>query len=263
MIWLLARPDSEAAAQALTTVLNHGRGAGLAIGALGATDQPTEGDTVIVLGGDGTLIQAARRFGCLGVRLLAINLGRLGYVTGFTAEQATEALDALVAGELTEEARLRLSVMHGGEDLGPALNEALITSGTPGRSCTMTLRVDDRPATTLRGDGVLVATPTGSTAYALSAGGPILMPGMQALVIVPVAPHSIRFRPLVVSPSRRLTVTADESAWVVLDGQKRFQLRPGEPVEIHGNAPPVHLLKPKNYDHLATLRSKLHWGEWT
>jgi NAD+ kinase len=195
--------------------------------------------------------------------MVAINLGRLGYVTSFTAEMACDALDALVAGTLIEDQRMRLRVRWGDQQERSALNEALVTSGQPGRICDVALRIDDQPATQLRGDGALVATPTGSTAYALSAGGPILMPGMTAMVIVPVAPHSIRFRPLVVPLESQLTITPEDAAWLVLDGQERLRLDAGTTVHLSGDSPALRLLRPADHNHLKTLRNKLHWGEWS
>jgi NAD+ kinase len=261
MIWLLARSNSEAAAQTTEELHSFARHKNFEVALLKPESKPEHGDTLIVLGGDGTLIQAARRYADVDLPMVAINLGRLGYITGFSAQEARQALQALIDGELIEEARLRLSV-NWGEQESSALNEALITSGQPGRICSVALEIDGQPASLLRGDGALVATPTGSTAYALSAGGPILLPGMEALVVVPVAPHSIRFRPLVIPPQTRLSIVPEEDAWLVLDGQQRLPLKGGTRVELTGHPQPLRLLKPAAHDHLKILRNKLHWGEW-
>jgi NAD+ kinase len=263
MIWLLARTDSSAAQSAAKELYEHAQKQALPIRYLGDLDEPEADDILVVLGGDGTLIQAARRYADGGLRMVAINLGRLGYITSFAASEAKEALTNAAAGAVVEETRLRLQVSWGDGLAGTALNEALITSGQPGRICSLSLTIDDQPPTTLRGDGALVATPTGSTAYALSAGGPVVLPGVQALVVVPVAPHSIRFRPLVLSPSTRLTLTNEEEAWLVLDGQQRLRLDAGTEVVITEATSALRLLKPKQHDHLQILRSKLHWGEWS
>ena len=262
MIWLLTRHQSEVAQDAATQLSNFAEQQGLKSAQLHQDSQPQPGDLIVVLGGDGTLIHAAQNYGNLNLPMLAINLGRLGYITGFRAEQATQALQAALSGKLVEDMRLRLSIRWG-DNQAVALNEALITSGQPGRICSLALAIDEQPATTLRGDGTLVATPTGSTAYALSAGGPILLPGLQALVVVPIAPHSIRFRPLVLPPSHKITITPDEDAWLVLDGQERQRLTAGTQIRLDGTAQPLRLLKEPDHEHLHTLRSKLHWGEWS
>ncbi len=263
MIWLLARSESHAAQQAAQDLADYAQTQGLVVAQLGDGDEPDADDIIVVLGGDGTLIQAARRFAARGPRMVAINLGRLGYISSFAPNQAQDALRAAASGQLVEEMRLRLQVNWGDQQASTALNEALITAGQPGRICSLALTIDDQPSTTLRGDGALVATPTGSTAYALSAGGPVVLPGLQALVVVPVAPHSISFRPLVLPPSTRLTMTPEEEAWLVLDGQERLRLDAGTEVTLSGATFPLRLLKPKKHDHLQILRSKLHWGEWT
>lgn len=262
MIWLLTRHQSEMAQEAGQQLIKFARNQGIKAALIAPHDQPQKGDLIVVLGGDGTLIHAAQHYGHLNLPILAINLGRLGYITGFGAEQATQALEAALDGTLVEDMRLRLSIRWA-EHEAVALNEALITSGEPGRICSLALAIDEQPATTLRGDGTLVATPTGSTAYALSAGGPVLLPGLQALVVVPVAPHSIRFRPLVLPPNHRITITPEEDAWLVLDGQERQRLVAGTQVTLDGSAPPLRLLKEPDHEHLHTLRSKLHWGEWS
>ena len=262
MIWLLTRHQSDEAQATARQLIDFAEAKGVETSLLKSFDQPEYGDLIVVLGGDGTLIHAAQHYGHLNLPILAINLGRLGYITGFRAEQATQALEAALTGELVEDMRLRLAIGWA-EHQAVALNEALITSGEPGRICSLALAIDEQPATTLRGDGTLVATPTGSTAYALSAGGPVPLPGLQALVVVPVAPHSIRFRPLVLPPSHRITITPEEDAWLVLDGQERQRLPAGTQVTLDGSAPPLRLLKEPDHEHLQTLRSKLHWGEWS
>ena len=261
MIWLLARSNSDAADRTTKELYAFAGRQNFEVALLKPDSAPQRGDTLVVLGGDGTLIQAARRYADLGLPMVAINLGRLGYITGFSAQEAQQALQAVIDEELIEETRLRLSVSWG-DQKSSALNEALVTSGQPGRICSVALEIDGQPATLLRGDGALVATPTGSTAYALSAGGPILLPGMDALVVVPVAPHSIRFRPLVIPPQTRLTIMPEEDAWLVLDGQQRLLLKGGTRVELTGHAQPLRLLKAPAHDHLKILRNKLHWGEW-
>ena len=262
MIWLLTRPNSDVAADAAARLIAFAEQQGVECRTLAGHDQPQTDDLIVVLGGDGSLIRAARRYGHLSLPMLAINLGRLGYITGFSAEHATQALQAAIDGQLIEDQRLRLAIAWG-DQRAAALNEALITAGEPGRICSVALSIAGNPATSLRGDGALVATPTGSTAYALSAGGPVLLPDLEALVVVPVAPHSIRFRPLVLPPQHVIKMTPEEDAWLVLDGQKRFKINAGTTVTLDGTAPPLRLLKAAEHDHLHTLRNKLHWGEWS
>jgi len=224
-------------------------------------DALTPDDLVMVLGGDGTLIQWARQWGSSGASVLGVNLGRLGYLTPFAPGTAKAALDAALAGELERESRMRLQVVSESlPELGPALNEVVISGGETGRIGEFSLRRKGESLARLRGDGLLVATPTGSTAYALSAGGPVLAPDLEAMVVVPVAPHSFSFRPLVLRPDESLEVEIHGEGWVSVDGQARFALTHGQTVQITRAESPITLLRQRDDDALDHLRKKLGWG---
>ena len=166
-----------------------------------------------------------------------------------------------MAGELEEESRMRLHVENdSGVALGPALNEVVISGGEAGRIGEFSLRRHGETLARLRGDALLVATPTGSTAYALSAGGPVLAPDLEAMVVVPVAPHSFSFRPLVLRPEENLEVQIHGEGWVSVDGQVRFSLANGETINITQAKSPITLLRQRDDDALEHLRKKLGWG---
>jgi NAD+ kinase len=266
MIWFYPKPNgalSEALVARLTAFLSE---RGIECARFDAPASVGADDLIVVLGGDGTLIHGAQRFADRGAAVLAINLGRLGYLTPFSSEGAEQAVLDALAGRLREEMRMRLSVAvrrADGEtiEFNAVLNEATVTSHQPARICSLTLSVDGQPLTSLRGDGVLVATPTGSTAYALSCGGPVLMPGLRCMVVVPVAPHSFSFRPLVLHPDQAVSIRLDDPGWLVLDGQTREALRAGDEVTVGAASVPLRLLAPLDHDHLQTLSAKLHWGK--
>jgi NAD+ kinase len=266
MIWFYPKPNggsSEALVHRLTQFLEP---RGIACARFEDPTAVQADHLVVVLGGDGTLIHGAQRFGDSGAAILAINLGRLGYLTPFSSEDAEQALLDALGGRLREEARMRLAVSVDRADGSTAefnavLNEATVTSHQPARICSLSLAVDERPVTELRGDGVLVATPTGSTAYALSCGGPVLMPGLRSMLVVPVAPHSFSFRPLVLHPDQRVSVGLSDPGWLVLDGQTREALQIGDRVTVSAARHALRLLQPGDHDHLRTLSAKLHWGK--
>tara|TARA_B100000676_G_C17632537_1_gene607396 strand:- start:88 stop:669 length:582 start_codon:yes stop_codon:yes gene_type:complete len=188
-------------------------------------------------------------------------LGRLGYLTPFSPSAAKTALDAALAGRLERESRMRLQVSSGSmAALGPALNEVVISGAEAGRIGEFSLRRNGETLARLRGDALLVATPTGSTAYALSAGGPVLAPDLEAMVVVPVAPHSFSFRPLVLRPDESLEVQIHGEGWLSVDGQARFAMVHDQVVRITKAATPITLLREGDDDALEHLRKKLGWG---
>ncbi|HBU47550.1 MAG TPA: hypothetical protein DEB46_04495 [Myxococcales bacterium] len=252
---------SSAQAEALAQDLIDHRSEDLDIARLQDDEILQKDDLALVLGGDGTLIQWARRWGSSGASVLGVNLGRLGYLTPFAPGTAKAALDAALAGELERESRMRLRVVSDSlPDLGPALNEVVISGKDAGRIGEFSLRREGKALARLRGDALLVATPTGSTAYALSAGGPVLAPDLEAMVVVPVAPHSFSFRPLVLRPDERIEVEIHGEGWVSVDGQARFALEHGQIVEMTRAPSPITLLRQRTDDPLDHLRKKLGWG---
>lgn len=261
MIRIFTKAGSERAEDLADQLLDAGRDRKLDLARLQPGDSLSGDDLVVVLGGDGTLIHWAREWGSSGARVLGINLGRLGYLTPFSCDQAQEALDLALSGALRSERRMRLSVTNDrGQALGPALNEVVISGAEAGRIGEFSLWRRGQEIARLRGDGLLVATPTGSTAYALSAGGPVLAPDLEAFVVVPVAPHSVSFRPLVLAPDEQLEIKIHGQGWASVDGQARYPMARDELVRVKKGPDPISLLRRPDRDEMDILREKLGWG---
>ena len=224
-------------------------------------------DLVIAIGGDGTLLHAARNVAAREVPLVGINRGRLGFLTDVSPEHMLEALDAILAGNFLSERRLMLA---GALDDRTAtgslfgLNDIVLQKGDTGRLLDFTTEVDGAYVNTHRGDGLIVATPTGSTAYALSCSGPIIQPNVDALVMVPICPHTLSDRPLVLPSASRIRVTLDHAggsdAHVVCDGEALARMAAGDALTISLAKQAVTLLHPRDYNYYELLRSKLNWG---
>lgn len=224
-------------------------------------------DLVLVIGGDGTLLSVAR-FAPTGTPVLGINVGVLGFLAGLGREEALPRLDEVLSGGFREDRRRRLDVaVREGPHRGTyrALNDAVLTKEAIARISTFSVSVAGNPVARFRADGVIVATPTGSTAYNLSAGGPILHPQLPAIVVTPICPHSLAQRPLVVRATdpiglRVLDHGRREGLHLTLDGQEGFPVRPGTPIEIRTSPSAVTLLRPPESDHFRKLSEKLNWG---
>jgi len=224
-------------------------------------------DLVVAIGGDGTLLHAGRNVAAREVPLVGINRGRLGFLTDVSPEHMLDALDAILAGDFLAERRLMLAatlVDHGAGGALFALNDIVLQKGDTGRLLDFTTEVDGAYVNTHRGDGLIVATPTGSTAYALSCGGPIIQPNVDALVMVPICPHTLSDRPLVLPSSSTIRVTLDNAgdseAHVVCDGEPLARLSPTDTLTISLAKQAVTLLHPRDYNYYELLRSKLNWG---
>ena len=281
-VGLVAKPDAvEAqrvvltlldwlAARGLTVVLEK-KTAGLApavsVASATKSELPGQVDAVIVLGGDGTLLSMARAVGDLGVPILGINLGGLGFLTATTLDELLPAMEALLAGDMAVEERMMLSarLLRTGQPVGDyvALNDVVITKSAMSRIIDLSVSVDGRHATAYRADGLIISTPTGSTAYNLSTGGPILFPTMDAVVLTPIAPHTLSNRPIVLPGGQRIDVTlrGDQDVMLTMDGQVGVPLRERDTVEV-GKAPArIRLLRFDQKDFFSVLRTKLKWGE--
>lgn len=223
-------------------------------------------DLVVAIGGDGTLLHAGRNVAAHEVPLVGINRGRLGFLTDVSPEHMLDALDAILAGDFLAERRLMLaaSVDHAAGSALFALNDIVLQKGDTGRLLDFTTDVDSTYVNTHRGDGLIVATPTGSTAYALSCGGPIIQPNVDALVMVPICPHTLSDRPLVLPSTSAIRVTLDHAggsdAHVVCDGEPLARMAPGDTLTISLAKQAVTLLHPRDYNYYELLRSKLNWG---
>jgi NAD+ kinase len=228
---------------------------------------PGQVDLLIILGGDGTLLSMARAVGDLGVPLLGVNLGGLGFLTATTLDEMFPALEAYFGGHMAIEERMLLAarIVRNGQPLGEyaALNDIVITKSAMSRIIDLSVSVEGRYATAYRADGLIISTPTGSTAYSLSAGGPILFPTMDAVVLTPICSHTLTNRPIVVPGTDRIEVTllADQEVMATMDGQVGVGLREGDTVEIRKAAARIRLVRFPQKDFFSVLRTKLKWGE--
>ena len=228
-----------------------------------------DADLAIVVGGDGTLLNAGRSLADADVPVLGINLGRLGFLVDVSPEEMTARIDEILSGDYREARRFLLDaeVSRGGEVIGRAvaLNDVVLHVRDVVRMIEFDTYIDDHFVNTQRADGLVVSTPTGSTAYALSGGGPILHPALDAIVLVPVCPHTLSHRPIVVKGDSRIEVRVcahnKDPAQVSFDGQANIDLEPEDRIVITKKPGPLRLLHPKGHDYFHILRAKLRWGE--
>ena len=227
-----------------------------------------EVDLFIVLGGDGTLLSVSRLVEERRTPILGINLGSLGFLTEVTRDETIPVLERLLAGELEVSERLRLDVTIRRDGVEVAryrvLNDLVINKGALARIIDMEAWVDDTYLTTFKADGLIVATPTGSTAYNLSAGGPIISPTLHCLVISPICPHMLTNRPIIVSDEALIRIQVkfqDEEVALTADGQVGMPLHGGDVVEIRRSPHPTMLVISPTKDYFQILRTKLRWGE--
>ncbi|MEO6119695.1 MAG: NAD(+)/NADH kinase [Terriglobales bacterium] len=223
---------------------------------------------VIVLGGDGTLLAAARAVAKVDVPILGVNLGSLGFLTEVPLDELYATLDALEAGNTLRDPRSMLAcrLLRRNEVIGEyvALNDVVITKSAIARMAEVDVSVDDNFVASYKADGVIVATPTGSTAYSLAAGGPVLEPSVDAFVITPVSPHALTNRPLVVKDTAEISLTvggATEEAYLTVDGQIGVPLLQGDRVVCRKSEHRVQLLRASKRTFFEVLRAKLKWGE--
>ncbi|HEC13996.1 MAG TPA: NAD(+) kinase [Acidiferrobacteraceae bacterium] len=222
----------------------------------------------IVVGGDGTMLNVARVLVSHRVPLLGVNLGRLGFLTDIPGDDMTEALTTILDGdfELEERDLLDTEIMRGGKIIysSNAFNDTIISKAELSRLIEFEIYIDGEFVNSMRADGVIVATPTGSTAYALSAGGPILDPTLSAMVIVPICPHTLSDRPIVVGSDSvvevLMTSNGHQAAQVTLDGQSNMVLDDNDRIYIRRSEVPIQLIHQSSRNHYDVLRAKLHWG---
>lgn len=232
------------------------------------TQIATEADLVVVLGGDGTILNAARLVEEHGVPILGVNMGGLGFLTEVTVDQIYPALERVFAKDFSVDERimLRARLHRHGEHVAHAtvLNDVVVSKGTLARMVALQITVDGRLVTSLRGDGVIVSTPTGSTAYSLSAGGPIIHPSVQALILTPICPHTLTHRPLLIPSSGSLEVTLTsqgEGAMTTFDGQVGVAMVQGDTVVIGASDHRTKLIRFPDHTYYDVLRKKLKWGD--
>lgn len=276
---VVKRNRAEAAALA-RTIAEHLRGRGVQVlveRELAATPgvrvvekraMVDEADLIVALGGDGTLLSIARLVGARELRVLGVNIGGLGFLTVFSTAEALAVIERVFAGDfqLDRRATLAVRVLRQGRVVAESqvLNDAVINKSALARIIDLYASVDGEYLCVYRADGLIVATPTGSTAYSLAAGGPVVIPSVGVILLSPICPHTLAQRPLVISDSAVVRVelrAADEEVVLTLDGQEGIPLVNGDIVEIARSAHIVALVRTGQRSFLSVLRDKLHWGE--
>ena len=265
-IGIITKPNdsvSDGIAEELSTFLQN-KGAEV----VGANEQIAEqADLIIVVGGDGTLLNTARSFVDNNIPILGINLGRLGFLADVSIGKMFEVVSQVLEGEFTKEERCLLScqIEQDGQVIhkSVALNDAVVNRQDALKMIEFDVYINGKFVNNQRADGLIITTPTGSTAYALSSGGPIMHPGVNAIGLVSICPHTMSHRPLLVPGGSEILVRvkdASEGVSVHIDGQTSFPITPDQEVRVRQHASFVHLLHPKDYDYFEIIRSKLHWG---
>jgi len=225
-------------------------------------------DLAVVVGGDGTMLHVARSLASYALPMIGINLGRLGFLTDLSADRMHEGMDELLRGEFTVEERIMLQVQisNGRDNLNEsvALNDVTLSKGNTGRMIEFDTHVNSEPLGRTRGDGVIISTPTGSTAYALSAGGPILHPLLPAIVFAPICPHTLGHRPMVLDDSSIIELEildlAGADGNVFIDGLKQLAVSGNEIIRISRAETVTRMVRINSHNHFTALRSKLGWG---
>ena len=224
-------------------------------------------DLILVLGGDGTMIATARMIGDTEVPVLGVNYGGLGYLAEFRIEELFAALESILAGNYKLQQRLMLSIeLRRGEKIvtgNRVLNDAVVNKSALARIIEIETYLNEQFVNSFRADGLIVSTPTGSTAYNLSAGGPVIFPSMNAVVITPICPFTLSNRPIVVPDDSLIEVrlkTGNEEVALTLDGQVGFPLQVGDRIVIRKSNTTFNLIQPANRNYFDVLRDKLKWG---
>lgn len=252
------------------TLILLDRDTGTLIGAKGGLERDqiaARVDLLVVIGGDGTLLTAARSAGKTKTPILGINLGSLGFLTEVALDELYESIDRGLKGKLTIETRMMLQaeVFRKKESLGKfsLLNDIVINKSALARIVDLSVEIDGYYVTTYKADGLIVSTPTGSTAYSLSAGGPIVFPDMKAILITPICPHTLTHRPLVIPSHAKIAIKlmTEEDVYFTLDGQRGFPMRNGDVVRVSKSKNVVQLIRPFERNYFDLLRRKLKWGE--
>lgn len=222
-------------------------------------------DLAIVVGGDGSFLHAARALIQYDIPLVGVNLGRLGFLVDISPDQMEEALSSILRGEYVEDRRFLLQANIGDDRELLALNDVVLHKWNIARMIEFETSINGQFVDSQRSDGIIISTPTGSTAYALSGGGPLLEPSLNAIVLVPICPHRLSNRPIVVHGNSEITIdtcgrTDSSHVGVTCDGQASEQLNPGDKLVIRKYTKSIRLFHPQNHDHFNLLRAKLGWG---
>ena len=280
-IGLFSKPGAPAAAELAPKLIDWLRARGVGVRcdketaayahgceAFPRTEVPEGCDLVIVLGGDGTLLSAARAVGGREIPLFPVNLGGLGFLTAITIDEVFPELERALRGEhrVGKRKMLEIELMRGGHSVAhyEALNDAVVTKASLARMIDLEAHVDQMLVCDYKVDGLIVCTPTGSTAYSLSAGGPIIFPSVAAFCITPICPHTLTNRPVLVPESSVIRVVCladDVSAFLTIDGQVGEHLRKYDEIVCRASTHTIHLIRPPRMRFFDVLRAKLKWGE--
>ena len=229
---------------------------------------PRNVNWIVVLGGDGTLLGAARRVGGFGAPILGVNSGGLGFLTSVPLERLYPVIEMMIHGRLEIESRVMLEskVERKGKEVCrfQVLNDVVINKGTLARIIDLNVTINEEFLTTFRADGLIISTATGSTAYNLSAGGPILYPTMETFILTPICPFTLTNRPIIVHDSATIEIKmgneSEDTVFLTFDGQVGFDLHYGDRVIIYKSEEKIKLLRPKDHSYFRILRTKLMWG---
>jgi len=230
-------------------------------------DIPLKSDLIIVFGGDGTLLSVARLVGNRGIPILGVNLGGLGFITEIHKDEVYENIEKMLSGEYSLEERITLSaeVYRGRKKKAQhtALNDVVISKGALARMIELDININDQYVTTFRADGLIISTPTGSTAHSLSAGGPIMYPTLESFLITPICPHTLTSRPIVIPDGFKIDVMIKngDDIFLTLDGQVGFPLRVADRVKVKKAEYKTRFVLLHDRDYFRILRTKLKWGE--
>lgn len=233
-------------------------------GGLLRADVPAASDLVVVLGGDGTLLSVAHHAARAGVPVMGVNLGRLGFLTEIPVSEATLTLDDLLAGDASLISPRWLLEARAAGAVSYCLNDVVVTKGAVARMIELTIGIDGKEVATLKADGLIVSTPTGSTAYSLSAGGPIVHPLVPAFVLTPICPHTLSFRPLAVPSTSTVSVrllTGGEEVHLTLDGQRGGVLVGNDVIDIRKSPVELQLVTSPRRNYYDLVKEKLGWAE--
>jgi NAD+ kinase len=250
------------------TFVDQEAAAALNVGGFTRSEIASSVDVVLVLGGDGTMLSVSRSVAEKGVPILGINLGSMGFITEINRDEIYDVVDRILSGDCAIEERLMLTarILRNGEEISgyTVLNDVVINKGALARIIDMETFINGTYVTTFKADGLIIATPTGSTAYSLSASGPIIYPTLDSIVLTPICPHTLTNRPILLPHDFRIEIvlkTLSEDVYLTLDGQIGAPLRMDDVIEISQAEYKTRLLIPYERDYFKILRNKLRWGE--
>jgi NAD+ kinase len=253
--------------KSLTIYINEPHNCVPDVDVLSVSQFPHYCDLTIAIGGDGTMLSASRMLAGTNLSVVGINVGRLGFLADVTLAKLDHQMDEILAGNYREETRflLEVSINHESAIVAKAMNDVVVHAHQGLHMIEFETSINGHFLNSQRADGLVIATPTGSTAYAMSAGGPILDVDLDAVVLASVSPHALSNRPLVVSASNTINITISETndvtAMVTCDGRPGHVLKPGDTVSIRRHSQQIKLLHLANHDHYSILRAKLEWGK--